>query len=70
MNEEQTSRPVNPRRRKRTRAEIIKENYLPTIIIGVTVILCFIFIITAITRADAARKAHEEEVAASIAAQE
>lgn len=70
MNEEQASRPVNPRRRKRTRAEIIKENYLPTIIIGVTVILCFIFIITAITRADAARKAHEEEVAASIAAQE
>ena len=70
MSEEQTSRPVNPRRRKRTKAEIIKENYLPTIIIGITVILCAIFIITAIVNADAARKAHEEEVAASIAAQE
>lgn len=70
MNEEQTNRPVNPRRRKKTRAEIIKENYLPTIIIGVTVILCTIFIITSIVRADARRKAHEEEVAASIAAQE
>ncbi len=70
MNDEQAKRPVNPRRRKRTRAEIIKENYLPTIIIGVTIILCTIFIITAIVRADAARKAHEKEVAASIAAQE
>ena len=60
----------NPRRRRRTKAEIIKENYLPTIIIGVTVILCAIFIFTAIVRADAARKAHEEEVTASIAAQE
>lgn len=70
MSEEQASRPVNPRRRKRTKAEIIKENYLPTIIIGITVILCTIFIITAIVKADAARKAHEEEVAASIAAQE
>lgn len=70
MSDEQAKRPVNPRRRKRTKAEIIKENYLPTIIIGVTVILCAIFIITAIIQADAARKAHEEEVAASIAAQE
>ncbi len=59
-----------PRRRKRTRSEIIKENYLPTIIIGVSVILCAIFIITALVRADAARKAHEKEVAASIAAAE
>ena len=70
MNDDQATRQVNPRRRKRTKAEIIKENYLPTIIIGITVILCTIFIITAIVKADAARKAHEEEVAASIAAQE
>lgn len=70
MNGEPNQHPENPRRRKRTKAEIIKENYLPTIIIGVTVILCAVFIITAIVQADAARKAHEEEVAASIAAQE
>ncbi len=70
MNEENANRPANPRRRRRTKAEIIKENYLPTIIIGVTIILCAIFIITAIVRAEAARKAHKEEVAASIAAQE
>ena len=70
MSQQENQRPANPRRRKRTKAEIIKENYLPTIIIGVTVVLCTIFIITAIVRGTAARKAHEEEVAASIAAQE
>ncbi len=70
MNEEYKHQPTNPRRRKRTRAEIIKENYLPTIIIAVTVILCAVFIITAIVRASKAREAHEQEVAASIAAQE
>lgn len=70
MNDEQVQRPANPRRRKKTKAEIIKENYLPTIIIGITVVLCTIFIITAIIRADAARKIREAEVAESIAAQE
>ena len=70
MNEGQNQRPENPRRRKRTKAEIIKENYLPSIIIAITVILCAVFIITAIVQGDAARKEHEKEVAASIAAQE
>ncbi len=70
MSEEQINRPEKPRRRRRTKAEIIKENYLPTIIIGITIILCAVFIITAIVRADKARKDHEAEVAASIAAQE
>lgn len=70
MNDAQNPRPENPRRRKRTRAEIIKENYLPTIIIVVTIILCAVFIITAIVQTNNARKAHEAEVAASIAAQE
>ena len=28
MNDEQVQRPANPRRRKKTKAEIIKENYL------------------------------------------
>ena len=70
MNEQQNQRPGTPRRRRRTRAEIIKENYLPTIIIAITVVLCAIFIITAMVKADADRKAYEREVAASIAAAE
>lgn len=70
MNEEQNKPTVNPRRRRRTKAEIFKENYLPAILIVVTVLLCTIFIITGIIKAGIARKAYEEEVAASIAAQE
>ena len=41
MDENNTgNRPVNPRRRKRTQLQIIKEDYLPAAIIGMLVIYC------------------------------
>jgi len=43
-------RPQNPRRRRRTQEEIIKENYLPIIIAGVSLLLILIFVIGAIVR--------------------
>ena len=48
--EENTRRPVNPRRRRKTRMEIIKEAYLPTIIMVVTVILIIIFVAGSLSR--------------------
>lgn len=48
-NKEQ-SRPVNPRRRKRSKAQIFKEVYLPVIIAGIALLLIIIFIIGAIVR--------------------
>ena len=48
--EENTRRPVNPRRRRKTRMEIIKEAYLPTIIMIVTVILIIIFVAGSLSR--------------------
>lgn len=69
MDEQQTT-PVNPRRRRRTKEEIFKENYLPVIIIGISILLCAVFIIGAVSRSIAQKRAHEEAVAASIAAAE
>ena len=48
--EENTRRPQNPRRRRKTRAEIIKETYLPTMILILTVILVVIFIVGSLSR--------------------
>ena len=48
--EENTRRPQNPRRRRKTRAEIIKETYLPTMILILTVILVMIFIVGSLSR--------------------
>lgn len=48
--EENTPRPRNPRRRKRTRWEIIKEAYLPTVILIITLILIVIFIAGSLAR--------------------
>ncbi len=47
----ESNRPVNPRRRKRSKMQIFKETYLPVIIAGVAVLLIIIFIIGSIVRA-------------------
>lgn len=60
-----SSRPVNPRRRKRSQMQIFKEAYLPIIIAGIAVLLIIIFIIGSVSRAIERRKA---ETDASIAA--
>ena len=61
----ESNRPVNPRRKKRSQMQIFKETYLPVIIAGVALILIIVFIIGSITRAVQKNKA---ERAASIAA--
>ena len=48
--EENRTRPNNPRRRRKTKWEIIKEAYLPTIILIATVILIIIFIAGSLSR--------------------
>ena len=48
--EENTRRPVNPRRRRKTKMEIFKEAYLPTIIMIATVILIIIFVAGSLSR--------------------
>ena len=44
------SRPVNPRRKKRTKIQVLKETYLPAIIAGAALLLIVIFIIGSIVR--------------------
>lgn len=44
------NRPRNPRKRKRTKEQIIKEDYLPLIIAALAVVMIFIFIVGSITR--------------------
>lgn len=58
MNE--SNRPVNSRRKKRTKMQIFKETYLPVIIAGIAIILIIIFIIGSITRAVQKRKAEKQ----------
>ena len=58
-NKEQ-SRPVNPRRRKRSKAQIFKEVYLPVIIAGIALLLIIIFIIGAIVRGVQKNRAEKE----------
>ena len=43
--QENTPRPVNPRRRKKTKAEVFKETYLPAIIAGAALLFIIIAII-------------------------
>lgn len=47
MQTNDTPRAQNPRRRKRSKLQIFKEAYLPTIILAVTVVLIIVFIIGA-----------------------
>lgn len=46
-----SNRPQNPRRRKRSKLQIIKEDYLPLAIAAVAALMILIFIIGSITRA-------------------
>ena len=66
----QPSRQGNPRRRRRTKAQIIKEAYLPVIIAGVALVLMIIFIVGSITRGvQKAQLKKEASIAASAAQQ-
>ena len=47
----QSSRPVNPRRKKPTPMQIFKERYLPLIILALTAILLLTFVVGSIVRA-------------------
>lgn len=58
-------RPVNPRRRKRSKMQIFKEAYLPVVIAGAALLLIVIFIIGSISRSIQIKNAEKE---ASIAA--
>ena len=60
-NPNEFQRPVNPRRKKKTKVQIFKETYLPFIIAGVAALLILIFIIGAIVRA--VQSSNEEEQA-------
>jgi len=67
----QNDRPVNPRRKKRSKLQLFKEAYLPLIIAAIAVLLILIFIIGSITRAVQWNQlAKKESIAASIAAAE
>lgn len=61
-------RPVNPRRKMRTKQQIFKETYLPAIIGIAAILLCMTFVITSIVRAGINKKAQEEAYNASVAA--
>lgn len=67
--ENKTPRPVNPRRRRRTKSEIFKESYLPVLIAGAAVIFILITIIGAIIQS-AKRSELEEQIALKQAAAE
>lgn len=66
-------RPQNPRRKRRTKEQIIKENYLPIIIAGVSLILILVFVIGAVVRGisysnaekESSKNAYESSVAES-----
>lgn len=64
--EEKPQRPVNPRRRRKTKMQIFKEAYLPVIIFALVVILVIVFIVTAISSSKKRREA--EAIASSEAA--
>lgn len=68
----EAKRPVNPRRKQRTKAQIIKETYLPAIIACAALLLIVIFIIGSITRAVQKNRFEKaaKDAAASVAADE
>lgn len=62
-----SSRPMNPRRRRRTKWEIFKEAYLPVVIIGLAILLIIIFVIGSIVRGvERANAEREASIAASM----
>lgn len=54
-------RPVNPRRRRRTKMDIFKESYLPVIIVGATLIFILVTIIGSAVQSSKRRKMQEED---------
>lgn len=62
MDEMQNSntRPVNPRRRRRTKMEIFKESYLPVLIVGVALIFILITIIGSAVQNNKRKKLAEQ----------
>ncbi len=71
MDEQQYNVNRSTRRRRRSRAQIIKEEYLPVIIAGAAIILVLIFIIGAIGRGvEKNRQEKEAAQAAALAAQQ
>ena len=64
-------RPSNPRRKRRSQLQIIKEDYLPIIIIGIALILIIWFIIGSIVRAVQNKNyLRDQEEQAALAAQQ
>lgn len=63
-------RPATPRRRKKTKAQIFKETYLPLVIAAVAIVLIVVFIVGAIVRNVQKKNALEQLEQQSIAAQE
>lgn len=57
---ENTPRPANPRRRKRTKMDIFKESYLPVIIVGATLLFILITIIGASVQSAQRKKLHQQ----------
>ena len=67
------NRPVNPRRRKRSKMQQFKETYLPLVIAGTAALLIVIFVIGSITRAVQRSNANDsakKQAAAQAAAQQ
>lgn len=60
----------NPRRRRRTKAQIIKETYMPVVITGISLVLIIVFIIGSIVRGSQRKKIYlDESIAASASEQ-
>jgi len=62
MEEQQNNRPrpVNPRRKKRSKLQIFTEAYLPVVIAVLALVLIVIFIVGSVTRSKQKKKAEEE----------
>ena len=65
----QQQRPVNPRRKQRSKAQIFKESYLPAIILGVALVLIIIFIVGAVTRSVQKKNYEKQESLAASSAE-
>lgn len=69
----ETPRPANPRRRKRTKMQIFKDTYLPLVIAGAALLCIAVFIIGAISRGVQRSQAEREasvKASESLAAQQ
>ena len=68
MHSDQTpNRPQMPKRRKRTKLQIFKEAYLPTIILAITIVLVLVFIIGGSIKRSSANETQTPETTGSTA---